>query len=575
MKNHLELYGEIASHGRGEGIAVIIEPFSYYISEELIFDSELRREELKKFHHYLRTTINKIKTTQSELPESLRDLLEIQIHFLRDPIFIDAVEKKILNEGKNVALAVYQGSLELKKFFHEQAPVLIQQRWIDLQDAIHQLLEEILKISYIEKSINKIELQCQKNCNYILVAQEISPLLFLKIPKPRGLILKDGSLMDHLSLLATNQGIPILIQVFPKENFYKIHDGDWIVINTDKGKAIIKKEPPPEINLISEILPKTQKKRYTQNEVTISINADDIEIIKNHKNHYYLSVGLFRTEFLYIKDPSLIYDLNKATHTYREIFLNFDEHEILTLRLIDVNEDKYSYYLYSSPENRNKRGVEYYKSEITIIKNQIRSIFKALQDLSNINWTLRILIPMVANYEDWRFVFELILEERNHIRLESSPKIQIGIMLEIPSVFFNLHQLEKEVDFFSIGTNDLLSMFIGKHRNLISEEDIYDPSFYRMLFFTLNSLQKEIGICGAIATRLDLIPLLYYSQVRNFSVPLGLYSKIYDFFSNYDFFEKFQSEFKNLILFSKTKKEMKENLKSIFNSYFSKSNLYL
>lgn len=565
----LKIYGEIASNGIADGYAIIIQPFSYYIPHHTIQSNEEREREYQKFQKHLQATIQKISNTQGLISEEFKELLEIQIHFLRDPILLDGIRHKILEEGKNEALAVYESQLELKKFFYEHATSFIQQRWIDFQDAIHLLLEEILNLSYIDISIQKINRYCELECNYILVAKEISPLFFLKIPKPNGIILQQGSLTDHLSILATNYGIPILINVFPYENFIKIQDGDWISINTGKGVAIIYKGV--EINsILPEQETKERKSFKPRENITVSLNAEDPHILKKHKTRYQLSIGLFRTEFLYLRSPEIIHSIRDSVNVYKEIFSIFEENEILTLRLIDVNYDKTHIYFYTSPENRNKRGIQYYKSEKKILLNQIQSIYHALNETPDTGWKLRILVPMVASYEDWEFVRDILFTEKERILNRSVANLEFGIMLEIPSVFYSLHLLDNEVDFYSLGTNDLLSCFLGKERINLTEEDSFEPSLYRMLYSNLNHTKKEVSICGTLSTKPELLPVFYYSNIRNFSVPSGDYPKIYSYFENFTIFENQKDHIIHAIMTSSTKNELKTALSHLMNLYYER-----
>jgi len=351
----IEIYGEIASPGYGEGKSIVLYSHQFYFSKEKLINKNEKKKEFEKFQYYVKKTIKKIKKIQEDFPESFRELLEIQIYFLEDPIFHKAVQENIYIEGNNLSYAIYLGSLKLKNFFEEHATDFISQRWIDFQDAIYQLLDEVLGISYIDLCINKINQNLLNHASYILVAEDLSPLLYLKIPKPKGILLKKGSLSGHLTLLAANQGIPILIRAFPEENFEKIQDEQWIVIDTNKAKATIYKESIPSKKEQIQINAFYKDFKILSSNVTISLNADDLEITKEHHKFYRLSIGLFRTEFIYLKNPKLLFDVEESTMEYSKIYQEMKEQEILTLRLIDVDEDKFSYYFYSSPENRQKR----------------------------------------------------------------------------------------------------------------------------------------------------------------------------------------------------------------------------
>lgn len=561
MRENFKIYGEIASYGTCEGFSITIPEYESYISKKKLKTKQSKIEEIRRFHHYLDDTIKKIKNIQNKLDNSVKELIDIQIYFLKDPIFIEEVEKSILS-GKNLIQSIYESSDKVEKYFKESSNNYIKQRWIDLKEAIFYLLEEITGVSYSEIVISKVKELNKIYKNYILVANDLSPLLFLKLPKPAGILLSEGNLFGHLILLAANQGIPILVNCFPKEDFKKISDGLYIQIQTNKGYAIINpKKPIKKINSKE----KENIKDYKINkEILISLNTEDLDVIKKHKKNYKLSIGLFRSEFLYIQNPELILNFKKSVETYYNIFQLFEENEMLTLRLIDVDEDKYSKCFYTKSENIGKRGMEYYHSEINIIQNQIKSILSAFKKIKKPKWLLRILIPMISNYEDWIFIKNLLIEEVNSLSDIFRKNFQIGIMLEVPSVFYIIKKIN-DINFLSLGTNDLLSFFIGKKRNLIKDEDYYEPSFYKMLYTTLKDLKKEISICGNLATKKEFLKILYFLGVRNFSVPINLYSEIYQYLENLLIKEQDQKIFLDLIE-SKDRKEFKEKLAN-FNNY--------
>lgn len=544
MQEVWKIFGKVASYGSAEGYAVLLPKFESLIPSYTLKDTKKKKEEVEKFHQFLDQTLKKLQKISSQINTSIKELVDIQIYFLKDPIFLEEVEKNI-RTGKNLVQSIFLSSQMINQMFFEKSNSLIKERWVDIQDAINQLLEETLGYSYTDLCIQKINQFKKKYNRYILVANNISPLLYLRIPKPNGVLLLEGDFSGHLILLAANQGIPILIQCYPEEDFKKIFDEFYIKIDTKKGYAEISNKG----KLQKEIDFKT-KKAILNFKITdllsISLNADDVEIIKKHKKNYKLSLGLFRTEFMYLQQPELIHNLEKSINKYLKIFRLLNKGEILTLRLIDVDEDKHSIFFYTSEQNIGKRGIEYYKSETEILINQLKSIFMAFRKIQNPNWKLKILIPMITNYEDWIFIKKIVIQEMEILNDYHKNQIQLGIMLEVPSIFYYVNKLEG-VDFYSIGTNDLLAFFFGKKRNLIKEEDYFDASFYKMLYTFLHPLQGEISLCGTLAARKEFLKLLYFCGIRNFSVPYGIYSEIYDYCNNLTFKENDFSIFFELL----------------------------
>ncbi len=574
MKKKIILYGEVSSHGYVEGHGILIPPYKNLIPQDHLENINLRKKELKKFEIYLSQTIKKIHRFKSKIQENVREFLEIQIYFLKDPILHESVKNRILVNGENVALAIWNASVDLKNFFYQQATEFIKSRWIDFQDAIENLLDITLDQSYTEFCIQKINNHLleiynrNQEASYILIAEDLSSLLYLKIPKPSGILLKYGNLSNHLMLLAANQGIPILINLKPEQLFDEIQEISWCMIDTQKKKAIIQSDIHQSRKIYGDKI--LEKKNYNiDSKIFIHLNADDYEIIQKHSEKFIPSVGLFRTEFLYLKNIELLYNTRKAIEEYKKIFRVFEENKTgnITLRLIDLDEDKYSIHFYSSTKHIGKRGIDYYKLEKKIILNQMESIFTAFEEIHYSNWKLKILVPMVRTYEDWLYIHHLI-QKYEKKWIHKRQYFEKGIMLEMISIFYDIDKISREVDFFSMGTNDLLCSFLFKKRRELTQEDYFNPSFYRMLKEQLPKISGEINLCGNLATQLEFIPLFYFLGIRSFSVPLGSYSILYDFslkflknYSqslNYLFEDLFQS-LSSKKFYYKLKKIFKEN----------------
>ncbi|MBW7857263.1 MAG: hypothetical protein H3C43_02940, partial [Leptonema sp. (in: Bacteria)] len=425
----------------------------------------------------------------------------------------------------NAPKALFAALQSLNQRFIGSVNDFYRQRWVDFEDAGRSALDKLIGMSYENHCLEQFKAVGDLP---VVVAVDLAPALYLKIPKPAAILLRDGGLSSHLALLAANQGIPILVQLEPKNDFDKIEDQNWIEIHNNTcaiysegyHKELISKEAVTTHSVHSA----TQKSEVVLSngqKIRLSINADDSVTISEHSKRYQVSVGLFRTEFLYLRDHELLTNEEKAIAAYSEVFESTGYKSSITFRLIDVDDDKFSAHFYSQQSHRNRRGIDYYKVEPTILRTQIRAILKAAVHYET---ELRVMVPMIRNLDDWFYIESILNDEKRQINKQTN--IQFGAMIELPSALFSAEQLQDSVDFLSLGTNDLLRYSIGQNRSAANSSDIYEPAFFRMLYYGLRRVQKEISICGMLGANPEFLSLFLELGVTNFSVPVNQFEKI-------------------------------------------------
>lgn len=526
-----QLRGVTASPGKGLGPVVVLPPVQEFLPERAAASFEEERTEL---HAAIEATLEELRAFEETQPDAVKEMLHLQQAFLRDPQLLDVVDE-LLHDHMNAPRALYTAMQRLRKLFFDSANDFYRQRWIDFEDAGRSVLDRLLGVSYEARCL---ELARSTPERPVLVAEDLAPALYLKLRKPAGIVLHGGGPAGHLALLAANQGIPILVRVEPASDFERIQAGQWIELHGEGNVCTVYSNRPDHATVSTGMGAHAVGTRWPcevdlpgGKQVGVSLNADDADTIRSHGEHFRVCVGLFRSEFLYLRDPGLLTDEDRAAAAYADILSAVGGDGSLTIRLLDVDEDKFSTHFFTRPGHRGLRGADYFRAESDIFRGQIRAIYRACLLVKELP-VLRLMAPMIRTPEDWQFVREALEEERRLL----IPRIHVdyGMMLEIPSAVFSAVLLEDAVDFFSLGTNDLLRYFIGKSRTLPAPDDLYEPSLYHSLFHAFRHIRKEVSICGMLASRPEFVPLFVDLGIRTFSVPLGSYEAIRQALAKYD-----------------------------------------
>lgn len=512
------LQGIAASFGDASGPAVVLPPVHHFLPQREAASVEQERNLLKDA---IEKALDELRSFEEGQPESIRELLHLQQLFLRDPQLTEEIEIH-LAAGYNAPAALFRALEALKRRFTESANDFYRQRWIDFEDAGRTVLDHLLGISYEETCLEKVR---SVKGRPVIVATDLAPAMYLKMPKPAAIILREGGPSGHLALLAANQGIPILVRTGPPAALEQVRDGNWIEIHGDTAAVYEVRERLPRVaaSSVSEVRSDNRITLADGRVIRLSLNADDAETIREHGRHHRVSVGLFRTEFLYLRDSSFFFDENRVVAVYGEVLRAAGQDGSVTFRLLDVDEDKFSAHFFTKPGNRGLRGADYYRAEPEIFHTQIRSLFLAAREHGS-GVELRIMAPMIRTPEDWQFVLSALDAEKKRSGYDGP--YRVGMMVEIPSALFSMERIQQSVDFFSLGTNDLLRYVIGKSRLQPDGDDLYEPAFYRLLFHGMRRIKREVSICGMMAARVEFLPLLLELGVTNFSVPLGAYEMV-------------------------------------------------
>ena len=358
--------------------------------------------------------------------------------------------------------------------------------------------------------------------NTILIANDLTPAdtSSMDLNKVSGIILKEGGFTSHAVIVAKNLGIPCVIGL--KESVNDVLSGTKVAIDGDSGEVIL--SPSKEIILdlkrksenIDLVISNFTKDKYEKLGVNFRINVGSSEEIDNFEHLFLDSIGLFRSEFIYLdrQSPPTLEDQKKVLSELSEKFKG-----TIVFRTLDIGGDKQVKHL-NLPVEENPflgvRGVRLSLENKDIFYSQVRSILE-----SECIDRLKVMFPMVSTIEDFLDAKNYVNEIAEELDLKTPP---LGIMVETPSSALMSDQFAEVVDFISIGTNDLTQYIMAADRgnsNLSKYQNPLHPAVLRAISGVINNCKKnkiEVSVCGEMASDPMSALALYILGLRTFSM---------------------------------------------------------
>jgi phosphocarrier protein FPr len=369
--------------------------------------------------------------------------------------------------------------------------------------------------------------------NSILVARDLTPsdTASLNTSGAIGFCITGGSATSHASILARAAGIPAVVAI--KESVLDLPDGTPVILDGERGVLKLN----PSLAEVAEVRAKQREAELVRREElaaaaapAVTMDGVRIKVVGNISGVSEAAeipslggdgVGLLRSEFLFLQRADAPSE-NEQSEVYAAISNALGAERDLIVRTLDVGGDKPLAYM-PLPKEENPflglRGIRLNMLGTDIFTSQVRAILRAAPSTK-----LGIMFPMVATAEEFRVARDITLREREALGVKS--EVRIGIMVEVPSAALMADLLAPEVDFFSIGTNDLtqytLAMDRG-HPKLAKMADALHPAVLRLISFTVKSAHKAgkwVGVCGGIASDVKAVPILLGLGVDELSVSI-------------------------------------------------------
>ena len=436
------------------------------------------------------------------------DVLDAYILILQDP----EITGQITTENESSVKEVYG-------IFDSSANILASME----DEYFKQRAEDIISVGkHLINTMQEKVVTVELSENSILIADDLTPAdtSSMNMGNVVGIVLKDGGPTSHAVIVAKNLGIPCVIGV--GESIKEIQNEDIVALDGASGELTINpdKKALEEMNktkkLEEEIRNNFIQSSYEEQDFEFLINVGSNEEIDSFSHDFLNSIGLFRSEFIYL-DRSSVPTTEEQKEILEKIQKKFSG--TITYRTLDIGGDKQVDYL-SLPVEENPflgvRGIRLSLQIEELFKTQIESILTS-KDAERV----KVMFPMISTIEDFLKSKQIIVD----IATKLNKKVpEIGIMIETPSSTILVEDFSEYVDFFSIGTNDLTQYIMAADRgnpNLIKYQDSLHPAILRVLenvFSIGRETSKEVSVCGEMASDPTAAVALYILGLRKFSM---------------------------------------------------------
>jgi phosphotransferase system enzyme I (PtsI) len=461
-------------------------------------------------------------------------IFDIHRMLMEDEDFISAIEDKIKTQYLNAGYAVFKTGEDFADSFAAMEDEYMQERAIDIKD----IVKRILSILDGKKNAGSIEDMS------IILSQELTPSETIQLDRKKilGFATKYGSASSHTAILARAKNIPAVSGI----DISKEWDGKTAILDGYEGALYIE----PSDSILKE-KQKRQKQERDKRErlfalkgkeniskcgkkIEIFANINDLSEVDEAVENDAGGIGLLRSEFLYLAKEALPTE-EELFNAYKTVAEKMGEKKVI-IRTLDIGADKLtSYFDLEKEENPalGYRGIRICLTRTELFKTQLRAIYRA-----GYYGNISVMFPMIISCQEVRRIKEIINEVMKQLSEQNLPyrKLELGIMIETPASVIISDELAKEVNFFSIGTNDLTQYTLAIDRQNPRLEEFYHPhhpAVLRSIETVVKNGHKngcQVGICGELAADTSLTGTFIKMGVDELSVSpalvLGIREKV-------------------------------------------------
>ena len=508
---------QIASKGIAIGKAFIYQDEGFDVPKNKTKDVKKEKEKLKDALKKSSDDIKKIKEKSEANLKQNADIFDAHLEMINDPELIKQTEAMIENETLAAETAYDKVADQYIEIFKNMDDPYFKERAGDIKDIKNRVL------AYLLGKTPKTNIKTAQE-DTILIAKDLAPsdTATLDFDYVKGMITEMGGTTSHTAIMSRALNIPAIVGA--KGLIEKIKSGDTIALDALNNNIIInpkqteldklkaqQKDWQAHLKTLNKYIDKPTKTK-DDHQIPLFANIGNAEEAKNLKDVGAEGVGLFRTEFLFMQSAEAP-DLKTQIKAYQTVFETIQP---VIIRTVDIGGDKDIPYLKLDKEENpflGVRGIRLALQEKELFKTQLKALLIAAKDQDD----LRIMLPMVATINEIKKSKAILNEVKKALKKDKKAfqdNIKLGIMIEVPAAALNAFELAKHVDFFSIGTNDLIQYLFAADRtneNLSHLYEPYDPTLLSTISRIIQAGHQEdipVGLCGEIASKLDLALIL-------------------------------------------------------------------
>ncbi|MEV2501051.1 phosphoenolpyruvate--protein phosphotransferase [Paenibacillus larvae] len=530
----MELRGIAAASGYAMGPAFLLQETEAEIVRRELSPEEAEME-VKRFEAEVNQSIAELEElkvqTEEKMGEEHANIFGTHILVLQDEEYIGRVKEMIQSNRINAEAALEDATQEIVTLFESMDNEYLRERAADIRDVSKRIMNHLLGLEAGGLS--------QVKDSVVLLAHDLTPSDTAQLDRDKiaGFATNIGGRTSHSAIMARSMEIPAVVGL--NDVTAKVKSGDYVILDGAKGILLIN----PEESVIAsykELQQKyearLQKLKKFHDKPSVTADGHLLEIVSNIGNPQDAhaaersgaeGIGLYRSEFLYMGRQSLPSE-EEQFDAYKVVAEIFGSKAPVVIRTLDIGGDKELPYM-DLPKEANPflgyRAIRLCLDRKDIFKTQLRAILRA-SSFGNI----KLMYPMIATMQELREANAILAEVKQELDKENIPynrEMEVGMMIEVPAAALVADQLAREVDFFSIGTNDLVQYTMAADRmnervSYLTEP--FNPAVLRLIRNVINAAHQQgkwAGMCGEMAGNLTAIPLLVGLGLDEFSMSAG------------------------------------------------------